>query len=118
MGLVLEFRLLQQDAGLACADDGERRYLQQVVAALTALLEPGQGHAAAEEQLLPSMDSLEGVPDEFVCPISQEIMLEPVTLEVGLPGCLQQHEYAHARVCACMVAVQHAATSFPFHRLA
>lgn len=81
MGLLHEFRLLQQDAQLASADDSERHYLQQVVAALTALLEPGR--VSADAPHMPSLDSLDGVPDEFVCPISQEVMLDPVTLEVG-----------------------------------
>lgn len=75
MGLLHEFRLLKQDAGLASADDSERHYLQQVVAALTQLLEPGSDVPQSSEPA-----ALDAVPDEFVCPISQEIMMEPVTL--------------------------------------
>lgn len=79
MGLQHEFVLLKQDAGLASADDSENHYLQQVVAALTQLLEPGQAGGGALSQL-ESATSLDAVPDEFVCPISQEVMMEPVTL--------------------------------------
>ncbi len=84
IGILHEYKLLAQDAELASTQDSEGLFIKQVVMALASFLDPSRvGRDEHDAAMHASCGDLEiDIPEEFLCPISHELMMEPVTLEV------------------------------------